>query len=93
MSWRNALQFILAYVLLLIVMLSVPMHIHRRSFDEAFTTWYKNRTAQNEAALRVQQHENERIRLEFCAAGAFVVLIVGYGLYRLVRLTARPRKV
>jgi hypothetical protein len=92
MRWRNALKFFIAYVLLLIFMFSVPMHIHRRSFDAAFTAWYKNRTAENEATLRVQQRKNELIELEFCAVGAFVILVVGYGLYRLVRLTTRSRK-
>ena len=93
MRWRNALHFFIAYVLLLIFMLSIPMFIHRRSFDEAFSAWYKNGTAENEEALRVQKRKSELIRLEFCAVGALIVLVVGYGLYRLVRYTARPRKV
>jgi hypothetical protein len=93
MKWRNALKFFLAYVVLLILMLPVPTFIHRRSFDDAFSAWYKNRTPEDEAALRVQQRKNELIELEFCAVGAFVVLLVGYGLYRLVRLAARPRKI
>jgi len=91
MKWRSAFKFFIAYVLLVIFMLSIPMHIHRRSFDEAFTAWYKNRTAENEAALRVQKRKNELIELEFCVVGALIVLVVGYGLYRLVRLTARSR--
>jgi Flp pilus assembly protein protease CpaA len=92
MKWRSALKFFIAYVVLLIFMLSIPMFIHRRSFDEAFTAWYKDRTAENEAALRVQKRKNGLFELEFCAVGAFIVLVVGYGLYKLVRLTTRPRK-
>ena len=84
-------QFFIAYVVLLIFMLSIPMFIHRRSFDEAFTAWYKDRTAENDAAHRVQKCKNELFELEFCAVGALVVLVVGYGLYKLVRLTARSR--
>lgn len=92
MKWRNALKFFLAYVVLLILMLPVPTFIHRRGYDEAFSAWYKNRTAENEAALRAQQRNNELIGLESRAVGALVVLVVGYGLYRLARLAARPRK-
>jgi hypothetical protein len=90
---KLALRFLLPYVLLMILMLSVPGHIHRQDFDRAFAAWYKNRTPENEAALRAQQRKNELIELEFCAVGALVVLAVGYGLYKLVRLTVRSRKV
>jgi hypothetical protein len=93
MGWRKVFQFLIAYALLLIFMLSVPMHIHRHAFDEAFSAWYKNRTPENEAALRVQQRKNELFELELCALGALIVLVAGYGLYRLVRLTTQPRKV
>jgi hypothetical protein len=93
MKWRNALKFFLAYVVLLMVMFPVPTFIHRRSYDEAFSAWYKNRTAENEAALRAQQRKNELIGLESHAVGALVVLLGGYGLYKLFRLTARSRKV
>lgn len=92
MRWRNTIRFFVAYVLLFILMLFVPTFSHRRSFDEAFTAWYKNRTPENEAALRAQQRKNELIDLEFSAAGALIVLTVGYGLYRLVRLMAHARK-
>jgi hypothetical protein len=87
------LRLVFAYILVVILMLSVPGHIHRQDFDRAFAAWYKNRTPANEAALHVPQRKNELIELEFCAVGALVVLAVGYGLYKLVRLTVRSRKV
>lgn len=92
---KRALWFLLTYVLLVILMFSVPMFIHRQDFDRAFSAWYTNRTPENETALRIQQHKNTVINLEFSAVGAFVLLAVGYGLYALVRATARslkPRK-
>jgi len=90
---KRALRFLVAYILVMTLMLSVPGHIHRQDFDRAFAAWYKNRTPENEAALRLQQHKGTVIELEFCAVGALVVLVVGYGLYKLVRLTVRSRKV
>jgi hypothetical protein len=68
----------------------IPEHIHRRDFDQAFFIWTKNRTAQNEAALRAEQHKNEITDLQDSAVIALVVVIITCGTYKIFRFVKRP---
>ncbi|SRR6266436_504540 len=69
------LRYLAAYAIVLILVFLMPEHIHRRDFDRAFFIWMKDRTAQNEAALRTEQHKNEIIHLQDSAVIALVVVI------------------
>ena len=60
-------------------------HIHRRDFDRAFFTWWKNRTPDNEAVLRAEQHKNQIIRLRDSATIALLVVVIAGGTYKVVR--------
>jgi hypothetical protein len=85
---RIALGCLAAYAIVFILVY-LTEDIHRRDFDRAFFTWLKNRTPENEAALRVEQRKNEIIRLRDSAVfAAFAVVIVG-GTYKVVRLVRR----
>jgi hypothetical protein len=75
------MAFILVYL--------TPEQIHRRDFDRAFFTWFKNRTPENEAALRAEQHKNEIIRLQDSAVIALVVVIIAGGTYKVIRFVRR----
>jgi hypothetical protein len=55
--------------------------IHRRTFDHAFSEWYKNPTAENEAAFRKEQEINKVIRMKVDALGAAIFVSLGYGIY------------
>jgi hypothetical protein len=57
--------------------------IHSRAFDHAFSKWYKNPTAENEAALRKEQEINRAIRIKGDALGAAICVSLGYGIYAL----------
>lgn len=75
------MAFILVYL--------IPEHIHRRDFDRAFFTWFKDRTPQNEAALRAEQNKNGIIHLQDSAIIALAVLVIAGGAYKVVRFSRR----
>jgi hypothetical protein len=57
--------------------------------------WFKDRTSQNEAALRVEQRKNATIHLKDSAVAAVVLVTLVSGVYmvfRFVRRAARPRQ-
>jgi hypothetical protein len=86
MSIRKSLLRILAlYAVTFVVVYLIPEHIHRRDFDRAFITWLHNRTAQNEAALRVEQRKNEIIELKDSAAITLIIATLGLGIYFAIR--------
>lgn len=83
---KAALKWAVAYAALVTALFTlVPSHIHRHEFDQAFMAWYKNRTPQTEAALRIQEHKTEIIRLEDSAIAALVLL----GAFAAVRFALR----
>jgi hypothetical protein len=86
---KIVLRYLAAYAIALILVFLIPEHIHRRDFDRAFFIWTKNRSAQNEAALRAEQHKNEIIHLEDSAVIALVVVIIAAGTYLIVRFVKR----
>jgi hypothetical protein len=94
---KITLRYLGYYVLVFILVSLIPEHIHRRDFDRAFSTWWKDRTPQNEAALRAEQHKNEIIQLQDSAVIALVVLVVVGGTYKVVcfvrRLSDRRRAI
>ena len=88
--WKFLLRFLAIYAATFVLVHLIPEQIHRRDFDRVFFTWWKNRTPENEAALRVEQRKNEIIHLRDSALiAAFVVVIVG-GIYKVVRPIRRP---
>jgi hypothetical protein len=78
-----------AYLVAFLLALLIPEHIHRRDFDRAIFTWVENRTAQNEAVLRSEQHKNEIIHLRDSAVVALLLVSAAYGIYRVVRFAKR----
>jgi len=93
MSVARKLSYILIpYVFAFVLAYLIPSFIHRREFDQVFTAYYKNPTSENESALRAQQRKNEFIHLGDSALGAIVLVVIGYSVYGLVRLTNRGLK-
>jgi hypothetical protein len=86
---KIVLRCLAAYAMASILVSLIPEHTHRRDFDRAFFTWFKNRTPQNEAALRAEQHKNEIIRLQDSAVIALVVVVIAGGTYIMVRFVRR----
>lgn len=80
-------RLLIAYILVLIFLSLLPHYEYNHNYDRAFIAWYKNPTPESEAAFRVQQGKRKIRLLEFDAAGAFLVVAVGYGVLSLVRLT------
>jgi len=89
---RTILRWLAAYILVLTIVFLVPEHIHRRDFDRAFSAWYKNRSPETEAALRAEQRKNEIIHMKDSVTIAFVLVVVGYGVYASLRWAVRMRK-
>jgi len=83
------LRYLAAYAIVLILVFLMPEHINHRDFDRAFFIWMKDRTAQNEAALRTEQHKNEIIHLQDSAVIALVVVIIGSATYLILRFVKR----
>jgi hypothetical protein len=65
--------------------------VHRRDFDNAFSGWYRNPTAENEAALRKEEEINKAIRINGDALGAAILVSVGYGIYALFGRVRKSR--
>jgi len=87
--WKSLLRFLAMYAASFALVYLIPEQIHRRDFDRAFFTWWKNRTPENEAALRVEQRKNKIIHLiDSAVIAVFVVVFVG-GTYKVVRLVRR----
>ena len=90
MRWPQKLFYLaLAYALFFVLVFSVPLFVHRRAFDQAFSAWYKNPTTRNAAALRIQQHKNELIRVEVSAMGALISLVLVSGIHGGLRIAKR----
>jgi hypothetical protein len=53
----------------------LPDFNHRRKFDQAFWSWYKNPTPQNAILLADQQRRNMFYRWGVSAIGAFSISI------------------
>jgi hypothetical protein len=83
---RKVFRFLLIFLVAFIFVSLIPSFHHRRDFDRAFMAYYKEPTPENAAALRAQQRINENIDLEFAAVGALILVILGYGIYGVVRL-------
>ena len=83
---KKVSYFVVPYVFAFVLIYVTPSFHHRRDFDRAFMAYYKEPTPENAAALRAQQHINENIDLEFAAVGALILVILGYGIYGVVRL-------
>jgi hypothetical protein len=63
--------------------------IHRQAFDRAFSAWYNNPTAENEAVFKREQHMNFVIRLHDSAIGAVIVVAAVYGAWAIFRIAKR----
>jgi hypothetical protein len=63
--------------------------IHRQAFDKAVFDWSKNPTAENEAALKREQHVNDVIRFRDSATGAAILAAAGYGVWVIFRIVKR----
>jgi hypothetical protein len=78
-------SFLAIYAIAFVLVSLIPEYIHRRDFDRAFSAWLKDRTSQNEAALRVEQRKNEIIHLLDSAVIALVLVALGSGIYLVIR--------
>jgi fatty acid-binding protein DegV len=85
---EQILIFGLAYTLAFGVIYSMEL-IHRQAYDKAFSAWYKNPTAENQAALQKEQHVNEETRLRDSAVGAVILVVAGYGVWSIVCFAKR----
>jgi hypothetical protein len=63
--------------------------IHRQAYDRAFSTWFKNPTAENDAALNRERRVNEKIRLQDSTIGAAVLVAIGYGIWAMSGIVRR----
>jgi hypothetical protein len=79
---------VLAYSLAFWLIYSTEL-IHRQAFDRAFSAWYKNRTAENEAALKRERLATDVIRLHDSATGAAILVAIGYGAWAIIRFAKR----
>jgi len=79
---------LLAY-LLVFASIYATEFIHRQAFDRAFSAWYQHPSAENEAALKREQHVNYVMRLQDSAMGAAFAVAAGYGAWALVRIAKR----
>lgn len=92
MQTKKALfRLVVFYALAFALVSLIPEHIHRRDFDKAFTTWFQERTPQNEAALEVERRKNEIIHIEDSAVVALAVVVLGSGIYYAPRLVRRKQ--
>jgi len=82
-------RFLAIYAAAFVLVYLIPEHIHRRDFDRAFSDWLHDRTPQNEATLRVEQHKNERIKLADSSAVALAVVTLGSGVYFVFRFAQK----
>ena len=90
MRWTKiASGYLAAYGLALILVFLIPEHIHRHDFHRAFFIWMKNRTPQNDAALRAEQHKNEMIHLRDSTLIALVVVLIACGTDKVARSVIR----
>ena len=78
----------LAYSLAFGVIYSTSF-VHRQAYDKAIIAWYKERTAENEAALQRERHINEVIKSQDSAVRAAILVVVGYGGWLLLRRAKR----
>src|SRR6266403_3120159 len=75
------LRFLAIYAAAFVLAYLIPEHIHRWDFDRAFSVWLHDRTPQNEAVLRSEQHKNEMIKFADTAVIALVFVTLGSGMY------------
>jgi sterol desaturase/sphingolipid hydroxylase (fatty acid hydroxylase superfamily) len=75
--WKFLLRFLAIYLATFVLVYLIPDYIHRRDFDWAFFAWFHDRTPQNEAVLRSEQHKNEMIKLVDTAVIALVFVTLG----------------
>jgi hypothetical protein len=59
----------------------IPVSVHRRAFDRAFSEWIRNPTPATQAQLEVERRENQKIALRTEAFGT-VVLFLGFNVVR-----------
>lgn len=53
-------RVILSLLIAVVICFSIPVFVHRRSFDSAFMEWSRNPTPVTQAALEQQREENRR---------------------------------
>jgi hypothetical protein len=83
------LRFLAIYAIAFVLVYLIPEYIHRRDFDRAFDAWFQDRTPQNEAALQVEQHKNEIIKLTDSTVIALVFAALGSGIYFAISIRRR----
>jgi len=83
------LRFLAIYAAAFVLAYLIPEHIHRWDFDRAFSVWLHDRTPQNEAVLRSEQHKNEMIKFADTAVIALVFVTLGAGIYCIGRFVRR----
>ncbi len=86
---RRLLIILLSVELLVAILLGQCGTLHRRDFNLAFSSWYKNPTPENRAELDRQRHINVLCDLGISAVAfgsmAVVTLLAYYAVNRLSR--------
>jgi len=78
---RKIAYLLLSYAFAFFLSYWMPQFVHRQDFDRAVDAYVRNPSAENMAALEVQQRENERIRLRDSGIAAAVLVVAGYGIW------------
>jgi hypothetical protein len=87
-------QLAITAMLALVVAICMPVFVHRRDFDVAFSQWRKNQTAENSGRLNVQARKTQWVVLRVeLAAGVIVFVALNAGWFLTRRLNAgRPAR-
>ena len=83
---RKASYLLLSCVFAFILAYFIPEHIDRQEFAQAVTTYSRNPTPENAAALEAQRRENERIHLRDSAIIGFALVLGTWGVLAVRRL-------
>lgn len=75
-------RFLTIYAIVFVLVLClIPEHLRRMDFDRAFFAWLRDRSPQNETALRGEERKNDLIQLGSHAVIALVFVTLGTGIY------------
>ena len=68
-----------AFLISTIIGLCVPVQVHRRDFDQAFSRWYRERTPAASLQLEAERRHNQEIVLETKVCGVLILFTICSG--------------